>query len=1027
MSRYQLMNLIYSLVFTLLQVNLALAQKALGSPITSMKAHVAHDSSVTTHYDYVTWEAEFDFAFDAITASQIKGGDYFDFTIEGALRDYSPSSTVPLTYDFYVESEFGDQLFHVVAIDDNHSFRATATKFFDPTDGAIFEITGSFSVDFLLPESSPLGDTVITVGPFESTINVKTPNKMTTAVGGDKVRLWARREGIYFINEVYGLLYKDGADDPAKPSDPKFNRMQVVSGFTFVPVESHPWGLDDVYYIDDAMKRYDGDGSPLTADHAPPLNSHTNEEEFAVYLDQKKMPPKTAHTGGIYVAARGLMSGTANESCFHYTGNYRWQLDLFPCTPQGRGEYGLPNGAGRAVVSILAATTVPGPVPGTEIVDGPDGVPTARVTATPVSTNTVPGPVEGTATLADPEGYFYVQVTHTPVSTVTVPGSSVGTEVLEYPGGDFYVQITATPVSTVTVPGHKLGTATLKDPNGDFVVQVTSTPVSTNYVPGSQEGTEILTNPENEYYVQVTRTPVATVTVPGGVAGTETVKNPDGDFVVQVTATPVSTHTVPGSKLGTEVLTNSDDEFYVQVTATPVSTKTVPGRVPGTEYLTNSDGDYYEQITATPVSTVLTPGPVPGTEILTNSDGDLIVRVTGTPVSTHTVPGSLVGTEVLTNSDSDYFVQVTATPVSTVTVPGPVAGTETLTDTDGNFYEQVTEVPAASSSANYTVLDGDEIILVSSSRSPGDNETLTSSGSNRSVVSTETVPGSAAGTTTLTDSNDELIEQVTKTLVSTHIVPGPTAGTVILTNSDDELFEEDTKTVVSTRTVTGPKTGREVLISSNGDIFEQVTVVGRNGTVTSGLQDSVLPPITTTVTICITDVPEGGPFGVESPVTTECTVTSEGTVIVYVTASPETRQGDEDDLTDTVAPVDSEVNKAGGSVTSSHDSHDKGDSGDIAEGSSGSGDKATGAVSQTVSSDSDGDSSKSGDVAADSPGGGSRVGSSGPSGSSDSSGSSGSAGENSPGSGASPARQANGAPFVSAGVLLVLSFFVMAL
>lgn len=118
-----------STLFPLLQVTGAVAQTVLDSPITSIVVQVAQNTT-TTDYVWNTYEAALGFSIDAVTASSITSGDYFDFTLEGSLRDYSDASEVSITYDFYIENDNKNQLFRVVAINNNYSFRATATTFF---------------------------------------------------------------------------------------------------------------------------------------------------------------------------------------------------------------------------------------------------------------------------------------------------------------------------------------------------------------------------------------------------------------------------------------------------------------------------------------------------------------------------------------------------------------------------------------------------------------------------------------------------------------------------------------------------------------------------------------------------------------------------------------------------------------------------------------------------------------------------------------------------------------------------------
>lgn len=338
---------IRSLLFALTQVSGALAQTALTSPITSMVAHIARNSSVAHGFRWNAWEAEIGFAFDKVTTSSIKSGDYFEFTIEGPLASYSESSDVPLTYDFYIEDENNDQLFHVTNTDDDYSLRATATAFFDNPPGKIFSIAGTFSVDLLLLLDTPAEPDTITVGSFDSPITYIEPTPLTTARIGEKVRFNARRSGEYFILEIISLLYGVGAQPVPVHSEPKTHRVEVLWDFAFEPVSTHPWGMVDAYYISSNLERYDAEGSPLTAD-AVNNGSFTSASEFTSRLDWDKMPPVSENAAGLFISAQGRMSGTNDTSCFYYTGNYRYAKSLTPCVSQGRGRFGLPNGVGLA-------------------------------------------------------------------------------------------------------------------------------------------------------------------------------------------------------------------------------------------------------------------------------------------------------------------------------------------------------------------------------------------------------------------------------------------------------------------------------------------------------------------------------------------------------------------------------------------------------------------------------------------------------------------------------------------------------
>lgn len=292
-------------------------------------------------------------------ASAVRSGDYFDFTLEGPLASYGASSEVPLSYDFYIENDDNEKIFHVISTDDDHSFRATATDYFDDVSGEISGVSGSFSIDLLLSSSIDPGYNILTVdGSLEAMFSITNPSPLSTSVNGEKGRVQIRREGHYLIPEIVSLMYKSGYN-PAPIADGKIHRLQATSGFSFEPDSSHPWGMVDAYYIDKDLIRNDDEGVPLTADFAPPDNSFTSSSELYSHLIWDLMPDFTGDTvSGVFLSARGKMSGTEDTACFRHTSNYRYtDYPLVFCVAQGRGVDGMPNGVGSVEVITRAVTT----------------------------------------------------------------------------------------------------------------------------------------------------------------------------------------------------------------------------------------------------------------------------------------------------------------------------------------------------------------------------------------------------------------------------------------------------------------------------------------------------------------------------------------------------------------------------------------------------------------------------------------------------------------------------------------------
>lgn len=167
--------MILGLFLFFLHVSVAFAQTALTNPISAMTAHLSQDGTLNTGSISDSWEVELQFAFDKTTAPSIKSGDYFDFSIQGSLAPRTAAAKVPYSYDFFIESQNGQQLFHVLATDDLYNFRATATSFFDNPPAETFDLAGKFSVDFLLSPTIGLGNKAIQVGAFSSTVTVVDP------------------------------------------------------------------------------------------------------------------------------------------------------------------------------------------------------------------------------------------------------------------------------------------------------------------------------------------------------------------------------------------------------------------------------------------------------------------------------------------------------------------------------------------------------------------------------------------------------------------------------------------------------------------------------------------------------------------------------------------------------------------------------------------------------------------------------------------------------------------------------------
>ncbi|KAG5356111.1 hypothetical protein CJU89_5831 [Yarrowia sp. B02] len=686
-----------TIFFFLLQACLALAQVVLPDPITSLSVHHAVREVGFASYDWQLWVADISFAFDSDVT--INAGDYFEFTLSGSLNPYSSSSAMPLTYDFYVEGPNQEQLFHVVAVDDDYTFRVTATDFFDdPAVRDLVMASGEISVEFHLSPGTPAGDQPITVGSFSGSVTVIANDTMGVFSGTEKVKILWRHEGDYIFLYIWSLFFHGPLGDTTQWDQATFwNKVEVISGFEFEAEETTPWGAVDAFYTWHDTSRFAGAPPPYSAGAASPFDSYVTPTEMQNGLSSALMPPYLDQIDGMRTVYRAIMTGDRDTpACFRYTGNYRRpQLQTTWCIHKGHGPNGRPNGVGLATVEytfVPVTSFVPGPVPGTTLLIDSNGELYEQVTRTPVSTVTVPGTVEGTASLSNSDGEFYEEVTATPVSTATVPGSLAGTETVTDSEGNFFERVTATPVSTTTTFGLTAGTETLTDSEGNFYERVTATPVSTNTVPGTSAGSATLIDPEGNYYEQITATPVSTATVAGPYEGTETLTNSDGDFYEQVTSVStsvsLSTLTVPGSLAGTESITNSQGTF-VQVTQGIVSTETVAGPSAGTETLTNSDGDYYERVTAEPAETIETSSEV-STEV---TSSEVSKESMSSEVSTlSSDPSTLKSTvtETVITSVTEESTAEDTSPVSTNSVVGPTSGTETLTKTAGEPFEQVT-------------------------------------------------------------------------------------------------------------------------------------------------------------------------------------------------------------------------------------------------------------------------------------------------------------------------------------------------
>lgn len=474
----------------------------------------------------------------------------------------------------------------------------------------------------------------------------------------------------------------------------------------------------------------------------------------------------------------------------------------------------------------ISTYVVPGSVPGSETLIN-DGDYYVQVTHVPVSTNVVPGPVPGMETLINSDGDYYEQLTRTPVLTHIVPGSFPGTETLINDEGDYYEQITYTPVFTNIVPGPVPGTETLINADGDYYEQITHTPVSTHVAIGSFSGTETLINDEGDYYEQVTTVRYSSSVYISSSSSTMTETGSSS-------ASPVdaSSSSSVDSSSSSSIDASSSTYFWTEPISSSSSSIDISSHfsssvedgsmgIFSTDYsspVSSSIGDSFSTEASSPFCffaytspPASSPSDLSSSDIFSTDSSSHIplsvysvsleastISATGSSsfISSYEAPTSHViastKVDVLRPTDTGgcFCEQVTQTVISikTVTVIRPVtvfhSVTETLPLSNGDYFEQVSNAPAFSS--------------VSPPVEP--------------LFSTVSVIGTAA--------SFSFVPHTTNGIVFTNVVPGSIAGTQTLTNSD---HKQVTRPSIFTKTVTAPVAGSKFLIDTNSAFYLQVT------------------------------------------------------------------------------------------------------------------------------------------------------------------------------------------------------------
>lgn len=159
------------------------AGSALNNPITGIKAQLSNNRTGPGYY-WDTWEVVVDFAFNKYSLEDIRGGDFFGFTLAGKqLNPRGPKDKVPVDYDFYIVNYDGRRLFHVTTTSDSYNFRATATSVFDNPSMEVLELSGQLTVEFLVKPNSPVGLSDVSIGPWSSSINLEDPDMADADAG----------------------------------------------------------------------------------------------------------------------------------------------------------------------------------------------------------------------------------------------------------------------------------------------------------------------------------------------------------------------------------------------------------------------------------------------------------------------------------------------------------------------------------------------------------------------------------------------------------------------------------------------------------------------------------------------------------------------------------------------------------------------------------------------------------------------------------------------------------------------------
>jgi hypothetical protein len=559
-------------------------------------------------------------------------------------------------------------------------------------------------------------------------------------------------------------------------------------------------------------------------------------------------------------------------------------------------EDGIPTA--RVTVTPVLTLLTTGEVTGKGVTFDSDRLPILVVTETQIIEASVMGPIAGTTTEVGSNGIGTVIVTTVPtnpVGTTTVAGPSAGKETFKGADGLPYVRDTIIPAKTVTYVATESFNSTVIGSDGIATAYEIIGPQSTVYTTGTLNGRDIVFGTDGWPVIIVTiDPPVITETAYGLDEGLITFVGDDGLATARTTAKPTTTLTTWATVETIGVASGKDGQPVVMIYNTPtgpVATKTTYGLTSGIETSTGEDGLPTLMTTMPPKSTSTVLGPIVGTEVTLDGNGDPVKIVTATPtgpVTTQFDVGLQANTYTFTGDDGLPTERVVSAPTVTDYVLGPIAGVSLIIGDDGDATARYTTTPEGPvTTLSSFGLEATTFTTTGDDGLPTEQVILGPS-------LTKSVLGTVAGTTLSFEDDGAPVMVVTATPtapVTTQFSYGLYPTTITITGEDGFPTERVVVGPSATQTVYGTVEGAALSFDANDFPIEVITVTP-SGPVTT---QSSFGLMATTYTFTGED---GLPTeqAVEGPSSTELILGAvegtslsfrdDGTPIMIVTATP---------------------------------------------------------------------------------------------------------------------------------------------